>query len=83
MNHDPNHDPNHDHWPGVDLEHLPGPTPWPLVLGLGMTLLGAGTVIDPFRFVGLGISIVGLALFATALVVLIREDIRLWDRGQP
>jgi hypothetical protein len=72
---------SHGDWPGIDLEHLPDPTPWPAVLALGMTLMGGGLVVNPFLFFGLGVSVVGLVLFAAALFMLIREDIRLWDRG--
>ena len=69
----------HDDWPGIDLEHLPGPTPWPAVLGLGMTLLGGGLVVNPFRFLGLGVSVVGLLLLVaggTAVLVVARNRAR-------
>jgi len=73
--------------PGVSAPvHLPDPTPWPMVLALGMTLLAAGLVAGPRLPVGALklplFGIVGLLLFGAALFQLVREDIRHFARGQ-
>jgi hypothetical protein len=68
-----------DDWPGIDLEHLPGPTPWPMVLALGMSCLLAGLIISPFKFLGLGVAVLGALLFLAALVALVRQDIALYE----
>jgi hypothetical protein len=63
--------------------HLPDPTPWPLVLALGMTLMGAGLVVSPFLRpvpLGAGLSVVGLVLLWVALIQLVREDIATFAR---
>ena len=64
----------------ADIPHLPDPTPWPLVLALGLTLLGGGLVIEPLRPVGLGVSAIGLVCFMVALFMLVREDIALFEQ---
>jgi hypothetical protein len=46
---------------GLESVEVPQPTAWPIVLALGITLLGAGLVTN------LTLSIVGAALFAFAL----------------
>ena len=58
--------PNHSH----DTPHLPSPTPWPMVLALGMTLAAAGLVTQ------IAVSAIGALILVTALAMLIREDIR-------
>ena len=55
--------------------HLPDPTPWPLIMALGITFIGGGLVLEPFLLLGVSTSAVGLVLFALALLNLIREDI--------
>lgn len=50
--------------------HLPDPTPWPMVLALGVTLIAAGLVTQ------IVVSAIGLAVFVVALLMLIRDDIR-------
>ncbi|MBI3286468.1 MAG: hypothetical protein HYZ68_00320 [Chloroflexi bacterium] len=42
--------------------HLPGPSPWPPLLGLGVGLLGAGVALDAGVVLALGalISLAGL-----------------------
>lgn len=66
--------------------HLPSPTPWPLILALGMTLLPAGFVAGPSIPLGPAklpvLSVVGLAVMALALFRLIREDILLQRAGE-
>lgn len=52
---------------------LPGPTPWPAALGLGMTLALAGLVTH------LAISGLGLFMILVSVVMLVREDIRMYD----
>ena len=48
--------------------HLPSPTPWPMVLALGITFFAAGLVTS------LPVSLVGAVLFLVALMMLLRED---------
>jgi len=50
--------------------HLPDPTPWPMVLALGMTLLAAGLVTTRW------LSVIGLIVLGAALYRLIMEDVR-------
>lgn len=71
-----------DDWPGIDLEHLPGPTPWPLVLALGMTLLLAGLIVRPLMPTGVGVSGLGAVLLLSAIFALLRQDIALYERDR-
>lgn len=56
-----------DHTGGSGV-HLPSPTPWPMVLALGVTLLAAGLVT------AIAVSAVGAMLAVIALAMLLRED---------
>lgn len=49
--------------------HLPSPTPWPMVLALGVTLSAAGLVTS------LPVSVAGALLTLVALAMLVREDL--------
>lgn len=66
--------------------HLPDPTPWPLVLALGITFIPAGVLLGPgIPIVGLIklpiLTLLGVVLFVTALLNLVREDIELFRAG--
>jgi hypothetical protein len=68
--------------------HMPSPTPWPLVMGLGITLIPGGLVLGPRlgaegTFLGwvAVVSLVGLVLFWLALYKMIREDLGTAEPG--
>jgi len=54
--------------------HLPDPTPWPMVLALGVTLSAAGLVTE------IVVSGVGVVLLVVALLMMVREDIAKAER---
>ena len=64
--------------------HMPAPTPWPMVMGLGIALMPAGLVVGPrlgpegsvLGWVAV-VTLIGLALFWLALYKMIREDLDL------
>ena len=71
-----------DHTPGTPPVHMPSSTPWPMVMGLGITLMPAGLVLGP-RLGAEGtplywlplVTLGGLILFAVALYRMLRQDI--------
>ena len=71
-----------DHTPGTPPVHMPSSTPWPMVMGLGITLIPAGLALGP-RLGAEGtllywlplLTVVGLVLFFLALYRMIRQDI--------
>jgi len=67
--------------------HLPPPTPWPMVLGLGMAMMMAGMIVflrntaQPEANASLGVPILGAVLFFGALIMLLRDDVKAFERG--
>ena len=57
-------------WHRAPPAHLPQPTYWPVVLGVGITFIGWGLISTPL------LSAVGLILFGGALVGWIGD---MWD----
>lgn len=61
------------------IPHLPDPTPWPLVLALGLTLVPVGLVAGPRLALGPlplpVLTVVGLVFLALGLYKLIMEDV--------
>jgi hypothetical protein len=62
--------------------HLPDPTPWPLFLALGLTLVGGGLIVNPFQYNGMAISVTGAILLFLAVFQLIREDIAHFESSE-
>lgn len=67
---------------GTSPVHMPSPTPWPMVMGLGITLMPAGLTLGP-RLGPEGtalfwlplLTVVGLVVFLLALYRMIRQDV--------
>ena len=72
----------HEHEEG-GIPHLPPPTPWPLFVGLGMSMTLGGMVM----FLGrqtvpwLVIPVLGFALFMFAVVMMLRDDVIAFDEN--
>ena len=62
--------------------HLPPPTPWPMVLGVGMAMMMAGVIVFLRQLhladgrPSLGVPLLGAALFFLALINMLRNDVR-------
>lgn len=69
-----------DDFEGEELHvHLPPPTPWPLVFGLGIALIMAGLVVyvrEPIEPAELVFPLGGVVLFFLALIMMLRDDVR-------
>lgn len=61
----------------VSPVNLPDPTPWPMLLALGVTLVAAGLVTV------LAVSAVGALVTAAAVIKLIVEDIAAAPEREP
>jgi len=67
---------------GIAPVHMPSPTPWPMVMSLGITLIPGGLILGP-RLGEEGtllgwvpaVTILGIFLFFLALFRMIRQDI--------
>jgi uncharacterized membrane protein YkvI len=77
MSHD-----SHDDHDGVP--HLPPPTPWPMVMGIAITLMMAGLVVflrGEKALVELAFPILGVVLFFLSLIMMLRDDIKAFEEG--
>ena len=76
------HDHHDDHENGVP--HLPPPTPWPMVMGVAITLMMAGLVLylrGEKALAELGVPLLGVFLFFLSLIMMLREDIKAFEEG--
>jgi hypothetical protein len=77
MSHD-----SHDDHDGVP--HLPPPTPWPMVMGIAITLMMAGLVVflrGEKALAELAFPILGVVLFFLSLIMMLRDDIKAFEEG--
>lgn len=74
-----------DDFEGEELNvHLPPPTPWPLVLGLGIALMMAGLVVfvrPPIETGELVFPLGGAVCFFFALFMMLRDDVKASQHG--
>lgn len=66
--------------------HLPPPTPWPLVFGLGIALMMAGLVVyarEPKELGELAFPLFGAFIFFFALIMMLRDDVKASRHGDP
>lgn len=75
--------------------HLPPPTPWPMVLGLGMAMMMAGMIVflrgmrlasGQAELLGgaqaaIGVPILGAVIFFAALTMMLRDDMKDFEHG--
>lgn len=77
-----------DYSHGESPVHMPSPTPWPMVMALGITLMPAGFVLGP-RLGEEGtilgwfspVTVLGIVLFFLALWRMIRQDMDETEQG--